>query len=96
MNKGDQYESYISLVNDSHKTHISAMQWFEKNFHFQKNKGLLTTNDSGESTLLATLGEDGQALIWDLKEYDLQSRGETSPYSLRPILRVDINKIDSK
>lgn len=54
-------------------------------------------NESGESTLVATLGEDGLVLIWDLKEYDLQSRGETSPYYIsKPVLKVEVNKMDCK
>ena len=71
------------------------MQWFPKSMHFQK--GHLQSNESGESTLLATLGEDGLVLIWDLKEYDLQSRGETSPFSIsKPTLKVEVNKMDCK
>ncbi len=71
------------------------MHWFPKNFHF--HKGHLASNESGETTLLATLGEDGLCLVWDLKEYDLQSRGESSPFNLnKAILKVEINKMDSK
>ena len=67
MNKRDLYESYITQVGDSHKTHITSMKWFPKNYYFHKSH--LATNESGESSQLATLGEDGQVLIWDFKYY---------------------------
>ena len=71
------------------------MKWFPKNYSFHKSH--LTANESGESTLLATLGEDGQVLIWDLKYYEMNSnRGDVTPYNLRPALRVEINKMDCK
>jgi hypothetical protein len=69
------------------------MKWFPKNYHFHKSH--LTANESGECTLLATLGEDGLVLIWDLKYNEMNSnRGDSTPYNLRPTLKVEVNKFD--
>jgi hypothetical protein len=71
------------------------MKWLPKNYHFHKSH--LTTNDSGECTLMATLGEDGLVLIWDLKYYEMNNnRGDNTPYNLRPAMRIEINKMDCK
>jgi len=78
---------------ESHKTHINAMKWFPKNFSFFKYN--LIQNNSGEQTVLATLGEDGQVLIWDMKQFDRTTVNDTSDY-IRPVIRCEINKMDCK
>jgi len=71
------------------------MKWLPKNYNFHKSH--LTSNESGECTLLATLGEDGLVLIWDLKYYEMNNnRGDNTPYNLRPVMRIEINKMDCK
>lgn len=69
------------------------MKWFPKNFAFNKHN--LIANSSNEANLLATLGEDGQVLIWDMKSFDKTVRNDTSNY-LKPVVRVEVNKIDCK
>jgi WD40 repeat protein len=87
------YEHYISHISDSHKTHISSMKWFPKNYNFTKSKQL-ANNDSGQSYLLATLGEDGQVLIWDLKPNEISSRLDSTPYNMKPVVKVEVNIMD--
>lgn len=87
------YEFYITQVIDSHKTHITSMKWFPKNLNFHKSN--LIANETNEVSLLATLGEDGQMLVWDLKTVD-PNKNDNIPYNLRTVHRVEINKMDCK
>jgi hypothetical protein len=91
--KKDYYTYYITPNFESHKAHITSMKWFPKNYSFTKYA--LTTNNSNETTILATLGEDGQVLIWDMKNFDKTIKNDTSNY-IKPVIRVEINKLDCK
>ncbi len=82
------------MVIDSHKTHISAIRWFPKNY--QVFKYSFTQKETGEVQLLATIAEDGMLLVWDLKRLADPSKNDGIPYSLRPVHRVEVNKMDSK
>lgn len=87
------YTFYITPTTESHRTHINAMKWFPKNFNFTKYN--LVQNNSGEVSVLATLGEDGQVLIWDMKNFDRSDFNDTSKY-IKPVIRCEINKMDCK
>lgn len=93
MNKKDLFTFYITPIFESHKTHITAMKWFPKNYSFTKYN--LVTNNSNESTILATLGEDGQVLIWDIKNMDRSVKNDINNY-IKPVLKVEVNKMDCK
>lgn len=67
------------------------MQWFPKNFGFTKYN--LTQNNSGEVSILATLAEDGQVLLWDIKNHDKTIKNDISNY-IKPVIRCEINKMD--
>lgn len=89
--KENIYTYYITPIFESHRTHINAMQWFPKNFSFTKYN--LVQNTSGEVGILATLAEDGQVLLWDMKNFDRTIFNDTSNY-IKPIVRCEINKMD--
>lgn len=67
------------------------MKWFPKNFSFTKYN--LVQNNTGEVSILATLAEDGQVLIWDMKGFDRSVVNDTSNY-IKPLIRCEINKMD--
>lgn len=92
-NRKDLYTFFITPNFESHKTHITSMKWFPKNFGFTKYN--LVANNSNETTILATLAEDGQVLIWDIKNFDRSIKNDTSNY-IKPVIRVEINKLDCK
>lgn len=95
MNKKDQlYENFITAVIDSHKTHITAMKWFPKNYSFHRSNLISPSSSPNESSLLATLAEDGQMLIWDFNPVD-RLKNDNIPFNLKYVHRVDINKMDS-
>lgn len=87
------YTYYITPIFESHRTHINAMQWFPKNFSFTKYN--LVQNTSNEVGILATLAEDGQVLLWDMKNFDRSIFNDTSNY-IKPTIRCEINKMDCK
>lgn len=90
MNKKDLFTSYISPIFESHKTHITSMKWFPKGVGYLKyNLVNVTTN---ECNLLATLGEDGQVLIWDIKD---KITKEENNY-MKPVIRIEVTKMDCK
>lgn len=91
MNKKDIYTSYTSTINDSHRNQITAMKWFPKGYSLQKQS--LIFNGSNETNLLATLAEDGQILIWDLKAFDGNPKTEVSNL-LKPQIRIDVYKTE--
>lgn len=93
MNKKDVYTYFITPLFESHKSSVTAMKWFPKNYSF--NRSNLIQNNSNDSSLLASLAEDGQVLIWDIKNLDRMIKNDTSNY-IRPVIRVEVNKMDCK
>ena len=91
LKKENMYTYYITPIFESHKTHLNSMKWFPKNYSFAKYN--LTQNTSGDVSLLATLGEDGLILIWDMKNFDRSVFNDTSNY-IKPIMRCEVNKMD--
>ena len=69
------------------------MKWFPPNFSFTKYN--LVENKSNEVGILATLAEDGQVLLWDMKNFDRSIINDTSNY-IKPTVRCEINKMDCK
>ena len=72
------------------------MKWFPKNINFTKNKSGIVVNDSEQSTILATLGEDGLVLLWDLKHNELNNRTDITLFNMKPLIRVEVNRMDCK
>jgi hypothetical protein len=88
------YTFYITPIFESHRTQITSIKWFPINYSF--NKYALSQNNSNESTLLASLAEDGQVLIWDMKNFDHTTvKNDTSNY-IKPVIKVEVNKMDCK
>jgi hypothetical protein len=69
------------------------MKWFPKGYSFLKQN--LINNGTNECTLLATLAEDGQVLIWDLRIFDGNPKTEVNNY-LKPQMRIDVYKTECK
>lgn len=69
------------------------MRWFPKNYSFAKYN--LVQNTSEKSSILATLGEDGQVLIWDIEKLDRTIKNDVNNY-IKPVIRAEINKVDGK
>ena len=91
----EQYSYYINLIADAHKTHITAMRWFDRGIIIHKYNLAQSTNNPNDVTVLATIGEDGQILIWDLKNLDRTIKNDTSN-CIKPIIRTEVNKMDCK
>lgn len=92
-NKSDIYTFYITSIQESHKTHLTGMKWFPAGYSFHKHQ-LQYNESSKDIMLLTTCAEDGQVLIWDTKHLDSTVKNEVNNY-IKPVLRVDINKMDS-
>ena len=83
----------MTSLNDSHRMRISSLKWFPKGFFL--HKGLLQFNSaSNEVALLASLGEDGQILIWDMKNFEHSVENDVNTYI--KYIRVEVNKVDGK
>ena len=93
--KKEQYSYYINLIADAHKTHITAMRRFDRGIIIHKYNLAQSTNNPNDVTVLATIGEDGQILIWDLKNLDRTIKNDTSN-CIKPIIRTEVNKMDCK
>lgn len=79
------------------------MKWFPKDIAFDKKYYNLVPNTSNEILLIITLGEDGQALIWDLKilfliwdnkNMDKGSNKNDLSKDIKPVIRIELNKTD--
>jgi len=68
------------------------MKWFPEDF--QMLKGNFVNKVTNEVQLLTTIAEDGTVLIWDLKRLADPSKNDFIPYNMRPVHRVEINKMD--
>jgi hypothetical protein len=67
------------------------MKWFPINYSFHKLN--LVKNTSNQQTILASLGEDGCVMIWDVVNYDKTVKNDTNSY-LRPVFSTEVNKVD--
>jgi len=101
--KKDIYTYHISSITDSHKTHITAMKWFPSDVAFDKKYYNLIANSTNDVFLMITLGEDGQALIWDLKQltaiwdnknFDKGATKNDVSKDIKPVVRIELNKTD--
>lgn len=89
----EQYSYYINLIADAHKTHITAMKWFDKGIVIHKYNLSESTTNKNDVTVLATIAEDGQILIWDFKGLDRSIKNDTSN-CIKPIIKTEVNKMD--
>ncbi len=92
-NKKDIYTYYITSVPVSHKTHVVDMKWFPMNYSFHKLN--LIKNNSNQQSILASMGEDGCVMVWDVVNYDKTVKNDTNNY-LRPVFSTEVNKVDGK
>ncbi len=67
------------------------MKWFPINYSFYKMN--LVKNNSNQRGVLATIGEDGCVMVWDVINYDKTIKNDTNSY-LRPIFNTEVNKVD--
>lgn len=97
MNKKDQYTYYINLIADGHKTHVSTMKWFDRGIIIHKYQIAPNPKEKelNDVNTLATMGEDGQILIWDFKTLDRTIKNDTSN-CIKPLIRIEVNKMDCK
>lgn len=79
------------------------MRWFPKHIAFDKKYYNLVQNTAEEIFLFITLAEDGQALIWDLKQLTAlwdnknvdKASGKTDiSKDIKPVIRIELNKTD--
>ena len=80
------------------------MKWFPKDVTFDSKKYYnLVQNTTNDVYLIITLGEDGQALIWDIKflldvwnpkNLDKLSTKNDISKDIRPAIKIDLNKTD--
>lgn len=68
------------------------MKWLKPGLTI--HKGTFKQTENKDVGLLATLGEDGFLLIWDIKNLDRTTKNDVSNY-IRPALRVEIYKLDT-
>lgn len=79
------------------------MKWFPPEVGFDKKYYNLVQSTTNDVYLMITLGEDGQALIWDLKQlnaiWDNKNfeKGATKndvSKDIKPVIRIELNKTD--
>jgi len=92
-NKKDIYTFYITSISVSHKSHVVDMKWFPINYSFHKLN--LIKNSSNQQSILASMGEDGCVMVWDVINYDKTVKNDTNNY-LRPVFSTEVNKVDGK
>jgi len=95
VSRKEQYSYYITQIAESHKTHITAMMWFEKGVTTNKYQVVQSTSNPNDATALATVGEDGMVYIWDIKNLDRSIKNDISN-CIKPIIRTEVNKMDCK
>jgi len=73
------------------------MKWFDKGISLYKSNLVQKPEFANEVSVLATLGEDGHILVWNLswKDFDRNTKNETSA-CCKPVIRTEINKLDCK
>jgi hypothetical protein len=89
------YTSYLTTIIDSHRTHITCLRWFPKGYIFNK-QNLSYNSSSTTCNALATIAEDGQCIIWDIKDLMDTNKINKPDYTIRPVIRVELNKMDCK
>jgi hypothetical protein len=85
----DHYTFYITSVPVSHKTIVVDLKWFPPNLTFYKLN--LTKSNSQESTILASLGEEGTVILWE--NIDTSIKNDTNNY-IKPIFTTEVHKVD--
>jgi hypothetical protein len=85
----------MTMIMESHKTHVTCLKWFDQGYTF--NKQNFSYSESNKTcNALATIGEDGQCIIWDIKDLMDPNKIIKSDFTPRPAIRVELNKMDCK
>ncbi len=71
------------------------MKWFDKGVMVHKHNLTQNLNNPNDVTVLVTIGEDGQILVWDLKTLDRNIKNDTAN-CIKPAIRTEVNKMDCK
>lgn len=71
------------------------MKWFDKGITYYKYNLQISQTMPDDVHSLATLGEDGQIMIWDFsgKNLDRSVKNDISN-CIKPLLKVEIFKVD--
>ena len=98
MNIKDYYIYNISSLHESHKGRVTALKWFPPGYSInKKNQIVYSKEDEKEVGVVASLGEDGQVIVWDYKGLEL-GEGKSIQNDVNNYIRtihVEINKVDS-
>ena len=98
MNIKDFYIYNISSLHESHKGRVTALKWFPPGYSINKKNQIVFADDVKEVCTLASLGEDGQVIVWDYKGLELGEGKsiENDVNSYIKTIHVEVNKVDGK
>lgn len=96
-NKKDLYTFVLTSPTDSHKGKITSIRWFPAGYTTNKKNQIIHLDDIKESALVATLGDDGMVIIWNIRDIELGTGKEMENDVNRYIksIKIEINKVDS-
>lgn len=92
LNKTQIYTYYITMLSDSHSCNITGLKWLPAGYYYSKH--MLYNESNNEITILASTGEDGKVLIWNLKALEKQHKNEVNPY-FKPCIKIDVYRTES-
>ena len=97
MNIKDYYIYNISSLHESHKGRVTALKWFPPGYSINKKNQIIFSEEEKDVCILASLGEDGQVIVWDYKGLEL-GEGKSIQNDVNNYIKaihVEINKVDS-
>lgn len=95
--KKDLYTFVLTAPGDSHKGKITCIRWFPPGYTLNKKNQINYMEEVKESALVATLGDDGVVIVWNIRDIELGTGKEMENDVNRYIkyIKVEINKVDS-
>ena len=93
----DYYIYNISSLLESHKGKVKGLKWFPPGYVMNKKKQITFIPEEKECCTIASLGEDGQVIVWDYKNLNLGDpktvQNDINPYMTTQ--HIEINKVDA-
>ena len=96
-NLKDFYIYNLSSLYESHKSKVTSLKWFPPGYFINKKKQIIYDPEEKNCCIIASLGEDGQIILWDYKGLELGDPksvcNDINKYILA--IHIEVNKVDS-
>ncbi|MCQ2818360.1 MAG: hypothetical protein MJ252_13925 [archaeon] len=95
INKKDYYQYKMPKLSQSHQGKIRGLRWLTPGYCFGKKTPVRFDEELKESGILASLGEDGQIILWDFRGIEYEGGKTTESVVFIKNIPIEINKVDS-